>query len=151
MATIMSNISNHLTLGISLNRKIFIILYCRKMSCTLFYVCYINNSICNKGTNINTTNNHVTIISTETTKNLILCINDSIKPFLIGYYRVHFMVREVWLSIIFDSCKDSVFCIYYCNDILIIRNIEEAFSYIKVYQPLTIFLWLESFKGFVNT
>ena len=121
------------------------------MSSTFFDVFYINNSIGNKGTNINTTNNHVTIISTETTKNLVLCINDSIKPFLIGYNRVHFVIREVWLSIIFDSCKDSVFCIYYCNDILIIGDIEEAVSNIKIYQALTIFFWLKSFKSFVNT
>lgn len=61
------------------------------------------------------------------------------------------MVREIWLSIILDSCKDSAFCIYYCYDILIIRDIEEAVSHIKVYQSLTIFLWLKSFKSFFDS
>ena len=48
------------------------------MSYTFFDVCYLNNGIGNKVTNINTTNYHVTIICTETTKNLFLCINDGI-------------------------------------------------------------------------
>ena len=121
------------------------------MSYAFFNVCYLNNSIGNKVTNINTTNNHVTIVCTETTKNLVFCINDCIKPFLIGYNRVHFVVREVWLCIILDSCKDSVFCIYHSDDILIIGDIEEAACNFHIDQALSIFLWLEGFECFINT